>query len=247
MSIQEVTLAAKRMSPRAPFVSTFHSAIRRFVESLRASPEILRTNRSDHEEIKKKLHSQGDEKSQGTGNAVTDQETCFAVALEQNGFQYSSDRAPLSSGNYYIYQVNGSQRSIDFQAFEWVSGAKTREVNFDLKHTKSENFFLNDGWFHTDIVYIVSWMRKISEPRKKKVSVADTFIGLGQDIPTENETRQYNFHRELLKQMNMKKDDEPSNLVLYTRSANQYKCASRFTSEFSETCFTNVLAFLSNA
>lgn len=248
MSIQEVNLPVKRMSLRiAPFVSTFHLAVRKLMESLRASPEILRTIGSEHEAFKKKLHSQGDEESQGTGNAVTNQETRFAVVLEQNGFKYSSSSAPLSSGNYYIYQVNGSQRSIDFQAFEWVSGAKTREVNFDLKHTKSDIIVLNDGWFHTDIVYIVSWMRKISEPQKKKVLVTDTFIGLGQDIPTERESAVYKRRRDVLKQLNNEEDDEPSNLVLYARSANKYKCASRFTTEFSETCFTNVLAFLPNA
>jgi hypothetical protein len=124
---------------------------------------------------------------------------------------------------------------------------------------------LNDGWFHMDVIYIISWIRKISvpqteqvsetpqkkkasaKPRMKKVDVIDTFIGLGQDIPTERESAVYKRRRDVLKQLNSEKDDEPSNLVIYARSANQYKCASRFTTEFSETCFTNVLAFLPNA
>ena len=171
---------------------SFSKTIQAFLTHLSSNPDVLRTDPAELTEIKKKLHSQGDTASQGSGNQVTDQETCFAAVLESFGFKYSSSKvSPTEDGFYYICQVNGTQRSIDFQAYDWFNNSKRKTVNFDLKHTKTDIFFLNDGWFHENIVYVVSWMRRISEPRKKKVVEPAIFIALGQQIPTEEEVTLY--------------------------------------------------------
>ncbi len=204
---------------------------------------ILRADPAELGDIKKKLHSQGDSSSQGSGNQVTDQETCFAAALETAGFKYSSTKIPpTENGLYYIYQVNGTQRSIDFQAYDWTSGMKQKMVNFDLKHTKTDTFFLNDGWFHENIVYVVSWMRKtpaVVPSRKKKIIEPATFIGLGQHIPTEEEISLYQELCEIKKKYNTEYKGAGS-FHCYLRFANTYKC-DRFTQEFTNQSLMTVL------
>lgn len=222
---------------------SFSKTIQAFLTRLSLTPDVLRRDTSELVEIKKKLHSQGDANSQGSGNQVTDQETCFAATLEESGFKYSSTKVPaIEDGFYYIYQVNGTQRSIDFQAYDWVSGAKRREVNFDLKHTKTDIFFLNDGWFHENIVYIVSWMRKLSEPRKKKVTESATFIALGQNIPTAEEAALYAELCEIKKKYNTDYKGLGS-FHCYIRFANTYKC-DKFTPENTIQNLNAVLAFV---
>ena len=227
--------------------TTFSKTIQAFLTQLSKNPNILRRDIESVTTIKKQLHSQGDSKSQGTGNQVTDQEACFAMTLEESGFKYSSVAIPpVAAGLYYIYQVNGTQRSIDFQTYDWVDGAKRSSLNFDLKHTKTDTFFLNDGWFHENIVYIVSWMRKVSPeahpqgkvsaPRKRKVEEAATFIALGQYIPTREEATLYGELCEIKKKYNTDYKGAGS-FHCYLRFANTYKC-DRFTSEFSEECLT---------
>ncbi len=220
---------------------SFSKTIQAFLTLLSSSPDVLRRDPAELTDIKKKLHSQGDSASQGSGNQVTDQETCFAATLEEFGFKYSSSKVPpTEDGFYYIYQVNGTQRSIDFQAYDWYSGTKRRAVNFDLKHTKTETFFLNDGWFHENIVYVVSWMRKISEPRKKKVVEPATFIAFGEHIPTEEEAALYAELCEIKKKYNTDYKGSGS-FHCYLRFANTYKC-DRFTPEFTAECLASVLA-----
>jgi hypothetical protein len=220
--------------------STFSKKLKDFLIELSTNPNILRKSVSTLLEVKTKLYSQGDSLSQGTGNQVTDQETCFAAALENYGFKYSSSNVPVAEdGLYYIYQVNGTQRSIDFQVFVWANGTKQKMINFDLKHTKNETFFLNDGWFHDNIIYIISWMRKISEPRKRKVVEPATFIAFGQDIPTEDEIALYEELCEIKKKYNTDYKGSGS-FHCYLRFANTYKC-ERFTPEYTATCLESVL------
>ena len=220
------------------------TSLRTFLEFLQNSPQALRTIGPRHTETKHQLHSQGNKHSQGTGNAPTDQETCFAAVLQDHGFAYSMDR--VASSHYYRYQPNGSQRPPDFTVYEW-DGAQHRSFDFDLKHTKDQKIFLNDGWFHLNTIYVISWMRTTSAPRKKKEVNPETLIGLGQDIPTENEKKQYEQRRELIKQMNSEQKDEETNVIWYTRSANQYKCATRFTPEFSQACYTHAIDYISSS
>jgi hypothetical protein len=222
---------------------SFSKSIKSFLTHLSTNPNSLRRDISTLSEIKKKLHSQGDSASQGSGNQVTDQETCFATTLEEFGFNYSSPKVPaITDGFYYIYQVNGTQRSVDFQAFHFVEGTKRKIVNFDLKHTKTDIFFLNDGWFHENIVYVVSWMRKLSEPRKKKVVEPATFIALGQNIPTEEEANLYNELCEIKKKYNTDYKGLGS-FHCYIRFANTYKC-DRFTPEYTAENLASVISLV---
>ena len=221
----------------------FSKTIQSFLSQLSKNPALLRREVAGLSDIKKRLYSQGDANSQGTGNQVTDQETCFAATLEECGFKYSSViKPPAAAGLYYIYQVNGTQRSIDFQAYDWVDGMKRGMVNFDLKHTKTEIFFLNDGWFHENIVYVISWMRKTSAPRKKKVVEAATFIALGQEIPTEEEVALYEELCAIKKKYNTDYKGAGS-FHCYLRFANTYKC-DRFTPEFTDECLTKTVRFV---
>lgn len=221
----------------------FSKTIQTFLSQLSKNPALLRREIGSISSIKKLLHSQGDANSQGTGNQVTDQETCFAAALEEGGFKYSSvGQPPVEAGLYYIYQLNGTQRSIDFQAYDWVDGEKRSLLNFDLKHTKTETFFLNDGWFHENIVYVVSWMRKTSAPRKKKVVEAATFIALGQEIPSEEEIALYEELCAIKKKYNTDYKGAGS-FHCYLRFANTYKCY-RFTPEFTEECLDKTAKFV---
>uniref|UniRef100_A0A6C0DVM1 Uncharacterized protein n=1 Tax=viral metagenome TaxID=1070528 RepID=A0A6C0DVM1_9ZZZZ len=220
---------------------SFSKTIQAFLTYLSSNSDALRKDPAELTEIKKKLHSQGDAASQGSGNQVTDQETCFAAALESFGFKYSSSKVlPSENGFYYIYQVNGTQRSIDFQVYDWFSATKRKSVNFDLKHTKTDIFFLNDGWFHENIVYIISWMRRISEPRKKKVVEPATFIALGQQIPTVEEAALYEELCEIKKKYNTDYKGSGS-FHCYLRFANTYKC-DRFTAEYTTECLTATLS-----
>ena len=222
---------------------SFSKTIQTFLTYLSSNSDVLRKDPAELTEIKKKLHSQGDAASQGSGNQVTDQETCFAAALESFGFKYSSSKVlPSDNGFYYIYQVNGTQRSIDFQAYDWFTGTKRKSVNFDLKHTKTDIFFLNDGWFHENIVYIISWMRRISEPRKKKVVEPATFIALGQQIPTVEEAALYEELCEIKKKCNTDYKGSGS-FHCYLRFANTYKC-DRFTAEYTTECLTATLSLV---
>ena len=234
--------------------SMFSKTIQSFLSQLSKNPALLRRDvAAGLTDIKKQLYSQGNANSQGTGNQVTDQETCFAATLEECGFKYSSViKPPAAAGLYYIYQVNGTQRSIDFQAYDWVDGMKRGMVNFDLKHTKTETFFLNDGWFHENIVYVISWMRKVSSearpqgktsaPRKKKVVEAATFIALGQEIPTEEEVTLYEELCAIKKKYNTDYKGAGS-FHCYLRFANTYKC-DRFTSEFTDECLAKTVRFV---
>jgi hypothetical protein len=221
----------------------FSKTIQTFLSQLSKNPALLRRDAGTISSIKKQLHSQGDSNSQGTGNQIMDQETCFAAALEEGGFKYSSVAIPpVEAGLYYIYQLNGTQRSIDFQAYDWVDGAKRSSLNFDLKHTKTNTFFLNDGWFHENIVYVVSWMRKTSAPRKKKVVEAATFIALGQEIPTDEEVKLYEELCAIKKKYNTDYKGAGS-FHCYLRFANTYKC-DRFTPEFTEECLDKTAKFV---
>lgn len=213
-------------------------------QSIRSNPSVLRQSLPF---IKTKLHSQGNALSQGTGNQPTDQEVSFASVLENEGFQFHPNKVPLPAvkGLYYLYQVNGSQQSIDFQVFEMEEHGQGRAVNLDLKHTTSDVFFLNDGWFHSDVVYIVTWERRTSMARTKKVTATQTFIGLGQDIRTEEESA---LMAEMLalKQKYNSETKGVGSLCTYIRFANRYKC-DRFTPEYTEACFVKAIKHYSSS
>ena len=204
---------------------------------IRKRPSALREK---HPEMVVKLQSQANPESQGTGNKVTDQEAAFAFIMETLGFHFQPKDHPLpTSGLHYLYQLNGSQKSIDFRVFQTEDGKIVRHVDLDLKHTTSDVFYLNDGWFHKDVIYVITWERRTSPPRITKKSEVATFIALGQDIPNAEETAMMN---ELIAMKNKSNTDVKGvgSLCTYVRFANRYKC-ERFTPEHTETCFQTIV------
>ena len=200
----------------------FKQLVRSTLEDLSADPEILERSLPTTASF---LHSQGREGAQGTGNKPTDQEASFAATVAARGFTYLPKGAELpADGFYYLYQLKGSQMEGDFGLREYEGGAIKQEIVVDLKHTLEKTFYLNDGWFHKNVVYIVSW----NAGTKKKPSLR-THIALGQDIPSREE-------QTFIEQLQAFKKDKNGgtkkigSLRPYIRFANQYTC-ERFTPE----------------
>lgn len=182
------------------------------------------------------LQKQGNDDSQGTGNKVTDQEACFADIAKKEGFIFlPKDVTPTLNGLYYQYQLKGSQQSLDFALCEFKS-EKLERYKLDCKHTNAKTFFLNDGWFEKDVIYLVSW----NQGTKMKPNLK-LYIALGLDIPSEEEKESMKKLQELKVDIN-KKTENVGSFRPYVRFANQYKC-DRFKEKDMEH-FTNVLAFL---
>jgi len=212
---------------------------------IRAEPALLCRVLPD---LKKKLHSQANLAAKATSNAPTDQEVSFADVLETNGFAFlpSGSSGPATAdGLYYLYQVNGSQQSLDFQVLEMVAGDKVRFLNLDLKHTTGDVFFLNDGWFHSDVVYVITWNRKVSAPRKRIVTEMETFIGFGSAIPSAEESKLMAELQAMKAKLNTETKGVGS-LITYVRFANRYSCR-RFTAEFTEEAYSAVSSSLSSS
>ena len=171
------------------------------------------------------LWRQGNLDAQGNGNKVTEQEASFADLVIQRGFQFLAKGAPApSSGLYYLYQVKGSQAGGDFGLREYQDSKPVKEVIIDLKHTLSKIFYLNDGWFENDVIYIISWNSGTAGKPLLK-----THIALGQNIPTVEE----NAFMDSLKKMRSHANAENKrvgSLMPYVRFANKYSC-ERFTPE----------------
>jgi hypothetical protein len=215
------------------------------LDAIRATPLLLRQTLPDMERklqrhAGKVVLAEGETSgAQGTGNKVTGQEASFAAVLESHGFVIQAKDADITvAGKYYYYQVNGSQKSIDFRLVQHDGTKILASADFDLKHTVSDVFFLNDGWFHENVIYVVSWMRKTSEARKKRVTEPATFIGLGQDIPTKEETALMEELLAIKKKYNTEFKGCGS-LCTYIRFANRYTCA-RFTVEYTDRCYERI-------
>ena len=197
--------------------------------------DVLKEIKNNPDVLKKKdpklmdyLQTQGNSKSQGTGNKVTAQEACFAELLEEYGYKFIPKKSPSITENYYRYQPRGTQRNIDFEVFD----KKMNKIfNFDLKHTNGKSFYLNDGWFEDKVVYVINW-----SPKK---DINKVLIGYGEDIPTEDEKLDM---KEFIK---FKKDSNKflkkvGSLRKYIRFANQYGC-DKFTDDFTLERFISVL------
>ena len=185
------------------------------------------------------LQSQGREGAQGTGNKVTEQEGSFADVATAHGFSFLAKDAPApSSGLYYLYQMKGSQQPGDFGLQEYADGKLLYSVVVDLKHTLSKSFYLNDGWFHDDVIYVIS-----HNTGTAKQPVIKTHVALGKDIPTEEEQA---FMKEMIA-FKVDKNSETKkvgSLRPYIRFANQYSC-ERFTPEVAEAHVKGVIASFS--
>lgn len=200
------------------------------VRSIRDTPELLERMLPD---LRKFLTSKAGKSGQGVANSIPDHEVCFADVLNSNGFLFlSKDKPPLKGYPCYHHQLGGTQTKTDFHVYETIN-EKIVTTLIDLKHTNGKTFYLNDGWFETDTIYIVNW----TEKKQQKVLIA-----LGQDIPSDEEIEEFNRLLELKQLLNSNKRTTGS-LVKYIRFANQYKCRA-FTDEFVTSRFERVNAFL---
>lgn len=202
------------------------------LQMIHENPNILKGKNSD---MKKFLKKQGNPDSQGTGNIPTDQECAFATILDKNGFKFLSKGTivPTDDGNYYFYQLAGTQRSIDFAVAIVQLGTRTNYY-FDLKHSNTKTFYFNDGWFENDVIYVISFtMKKINK----------VYIGYGEETPTTKDDLAYKTIRKFIKENNAIFKDTDF-LRIYLRLANQYSC-NQFTQEFIDEKFRSLQTKLS--
>lgn len=221
-------------------MSVFRDKVRTLFEYLQSNPSKLEDR--CHSTMKSMLnHFCGN--GQGLGNKCNDQEACFAVECEAHGWQLLTEDA--DEGFYYTYQARGTQRAIDFQLMYIEGGEVIESIDIDLKHGDKEGIFLNDGTFLTNVVYILSFTRLL--PRVKGQARCPRqqicFIGLGNDIMTEDERNDLMEWREDLRLKNQRTKNRSSRLKLYARSANQFD-VSDFTPEFTRECYQKLLAWL---
>lgn len=178
------------------------------------------------EEFMTKLAQKGNAAAQAKRNAVTDHEAKFAHMAECHGFQYltSMKKDLPETGDYYVFEPNGSQQSPDFKFVTVDNHTIQEEISVDLKHSLGKNIVLNDGWFEDGIIYVVTYT---------KGTVTSTFLGLGERIPTPEEKIKMEQLRKIKKELNSVADKNIGNLHTYIRFANSYSC-DRFTEEFLE-------------
>ena len=214
---------------------SFHDVVCSLINTISSEPALLKRSLPATVDF---LRRQGNVDAQGTGNKVTDQEASFADLLTQRGFQFLAKGAPApSSGLHYLYQLKGSQADGDFGLREYQDSKPIKEVIIDLKHTLSKIFYLNDGWFMKDVIYIISWN---SGTAAKPILMSH--VALGQNIPTGEE----NAFMDSLKKMRSHANAENKrvgSLIPYVRFANKYSC-ERFTPETTAAHLSAVLKFI---
>ncbi len=216
-------------------MSVFTTAVRAILTKVSSDPLLLKKSPASMVAF---LQKQGNLDSQGTGNKVTDQEASFADIAANHGFTFHPKGASNpTNGLYYLYQLQGSQQEGDFGLREYDGGKIKSEIIIDLKHTKGKVFYLNDGWFQKNVVYIISW--NTGTPKKP---LYRTHIALGQDIPSAEEQ---SFMESLItfkKEKNMATNTVGS-LRPYIRFANQYSC-ERFTDVVAAEHLGTALSFV---
>jgi hypothetical protein len=201
--------------------------IRTVLEKVYRNPDLLKRSSP----LQQFLQTQGNASAQGTGNKVTEQEACFAQVLQDNGYVFVGKNDIPVDISYYKYQPNGTQRSPDFLVYDHISNKK---LNFDLKHTTGKTFYLNDGWFEKDLIYVINW-----SPNRE---INKVLIGYGDDIPTDEENIEMTRFTQFKRECN-KENKKVGSLRKYVRFANQYSC-ERFTEEFSQEKLNHVLESL---
>jgi hypothetical protein len=206
---------------------------------IRGTPECLKVaQNATMVKLNDYLKSDG----QGSANKATNQEACIATVLETYGFVLTvRNGIPETDGLYYWYQGKGSQQKGDFTVFEVSDGEMIRSVVIDAKHTNSSTFYLNDGWFDENTIYIISY-------KQTKKWWGNTLnmclIGMGQDIPTDSDKRVMAHILAIKKELNnSKKTLGATFLKVVFRFANQYSC-NQFQPEFNHELFQKTLAWL---
>jgi hypothetical protein len=205
--------------------STFKTNVSELLHEVHNIPSVLEEKNTDASFEDMLNHQNVQSGGQSSGNKATLQEVNFAKVAEKHGFRFAPyNTLPTENGLYYKYQPNGSQKHPDFLLGEVRDGTWTQGVMFDLKHSNSENIFLNDGWFIENTIYIISYNCN----RKNKT--ATVCISLGKHIPTEEETTAYNEIKKKIREIN-DTYKKIGSLRCYVRKANQYSM-TRFTTEY---------------
>jgi len=221
------TSSIKETTP-VPNDETFGQIIINIIHQIISDPKLL--EKYDIVEMCPKLSLSCNKKNgQGSANAATRHEACFSKLIEDNRFMFlEKKQLPIIDGLYYYYQPNGTQKSPDFNILKFKKGTIESSLDIDLKHSSSTKVVLNDGWFHENVLYILSYNK-------------GNIIGLGQDIPTESEKKKMNEIQQIKKELNIK-NNRIDNLLIYFRFANQYDC-SKFTSQHQEQYLSSIKNF----
>ena len=219
-------------------MTEFRAKVSELFNHIKATPSVLEQKQP---EMKKKLDAFCG-KGQGLGNKCSDQEACFAAVCEEHGWKLREKDS--DEGFFYIYQAQGTQKSIDFQLIYIDRGNVTESVNIDLKHSDKEAIFLNDGTFLDDVVYVISFTRLLPRVKGQRSCPREQVcvIAKGQDVMTEKDRAALENRFALLKQLNAIKEDLDF-LTLYARNANQFSC-KRFTPEFTGHCWEKTRSWL---
>jgi hypothetical protein len=232
-------------------MKSFCEKVKKVLHQIVQTPLLLEKEAIGFLDIDTRFREQGVKGKQSTSNKATDHEVCFAAVLEEVGFQFVLKKKKgdhlkevktLPDGNYYIYQVNGSQKPLDFQVFCVQNHKIIKSFDFDLKHTTSNIFYLNDGWFEENVMYIISWREGLGVSGQHKLTIA-----LGQDIPTEKDKEIMAAIQCIKKETNAaNKKQECQNLIVYSRFANKYSCKD-FTEEWNKDRFEKVTEFIESS
>lgn len=177
---------------------------------------------------------------QGSANKVTPHEANIAEVLERSGFALTpKKKLPSEDGYYYVYQMGGSQQKGDFLLYWMLGGEMKSNIILDAKHSNSNSIYLNDGWFEPDTIYVLSFNSGTKKYPKNTCAIA-----IGQDIPTESDSKVMYHIIEIKKELNKsKKTMLTTFLSVVFRFANQYSC-KQFTDEFRSDRFQKTLAWL---
>lgn len=222
-------------------MSSFNSRISELFDFIHTNPSRLE---EVHPGMITKLTQEAGGTGQGLASKLPPHEAAFAVVLEEHGWRSVNDEP---TGFFYKHQANGTQQSIDFRLMEKVGGVVVRSIDTDLKHGgtgSGASIFLNDGKFLDNVIYVISFTRLLDKIKGNRKCPREhvCVIALGQDVMTDKDKAQLDRRFALLKQLNAEAEDT-DDLVLYIRSANQFKCR-RFTPEFIKDRLEKTLAWL---
>lgn len=212
--------------------------MRKIIQHLYNTPELLLKSSEQLMDVKQRLQPKKSSNSQGSGNAMTNQEASFAMILEEHGIHsipLEQTNTNIPDGLYFHFQPNGTQRSIDFKVMEYKNNTSIRNLEFDLKHTNGSSIMLNDGWFTSNRIYVITWHNR---------KIPQMFLSLGQYIASNEEQVMYDDVRKTIKELNSKYKNVGF-LRCYIRLANQYNC-KKFTSEYTQQQFNNIITFMND-
>lgn len=200
----------------------FYTAVIALCNTLAVDAALL-TQKADPQTASKLAEAPVDAIGKHNRNGVTNQEARFAEVAETLGFKFLGKQMKPDEGEmYYKYEVKGSQQPGDFQLLFACDG-NHHDIVFELKHTQTQKIMLNDGWFHDDVVYVITYNNDL----KKKAHKPKVHIAFGRNIAQSEDTIKYQNIRQRIAQLNNEiraEDHLDSSFRIFVRCANQYDC-----------------------